>query len=196
MTTFNSIKNHFASRPVLHSTFVQPAQGGVVLIIVLILLVVISMLAVTSMSNTGSTERVMANVRTTELATQAAEIALRYCEAIANVNANPSSTTAKKSITTDYWKSLDRWDKTRGVDDIRVLSLNAVNTTAGIDTYKRPPECMLERISAAPDIYLVTARGFGPEVAAYKSDDVNPPQGTEVWLQSQVEFKINTGVSS
>ena len=186
MTTFNSIKNHFVSRPVLHSTFVRPAQGGVVLIIVLILLVVISMLAVTSMSNTGSTERVMANVRTTELATQAAEIALRSCESAASFDVWRSEAHANKvAISVENWKTITTWDSKSA--NVVVLALIDVNKTALTPTYKRPPECMLERISSAPDIYLVTARGFGPEVAA---DDGSrkAPHGTEVWLQSQVEF--------
>ena len=57
----------------------QP-QRGVVLVIALILLVVISVLAVTGMRNASSSESVLGNVRTTELATQAAEVALRHCE--------------------------------------------------------------------------------------------------------------------
>lgn len=61
----------------------QHRQNGVVLIIALILLVVISLLAVTSLRGAGSAESISGNVRTTELATQAAEIALRHCEAAA-----------------------------------------------------------------------------------------------------------------
>ena len=59
------------------------SQRGVVLIIALVMLVIISLLAVSSMRNSGSTEEVLGNVRTTELATQAAEIALRRCEGLA-----------------------------------------------------------------------------------------------------------------
>jgi Tfp pilus assembly protein PilX len=56
------------------------SQQGVVLIIALILMVVISLLALTSLRNAGSSTRVAGNVRTTEMATQAADIALRHCE--------------------------------------------------------------------------------------------------------------------
>jgi Tfp pilus assembly protein PilX len=67
-------------RKVLPRSRLPQPQRGVVLIIALILLVVISLLAVTSVRNAGSTATVAGNVRTTELATQAAEIALRHCE--------------------------------------------------------------------------------------------------------------------
>jgi Tfp pilus assembly protein PilX len=59
----------------------RPAtQRGVVLIIALVMLVVISLLTTLSIRSAVSTESVSGNVRTTELASQAAEIALRYCE--------------------------------------------------------------------------------------------------------------------
>ena len=66
----------------LHSTSVHTPfplhEKGVVLIVSLIVLVVISMLAVTSLRNVSSSEMISGNVRTTELANQAAEFALRF----------------------------------------------------------------------------------------------------------------------
>ena len=37
-------------------------------------------------------------------------------------------------------------------------------------------------------LYLITARGFGPEVAQANATRMRPT-GTEVWLQSQIEIK-------
>ena len=56
------------------------AQRGIVLIMALIMLVVISLLTAVSVRNATSSEGVNANVRQTQLAGQAAETALRYCE--------------------------------------------------------------------------------------------------------------------
>lgn len=204
----------------------QKSQHGVVLIISLIMLVVISLLAVTSMRNAGSTESVLGNVRTTELATQAAEIALRHCEssvaeimsvAKGSAPSYPTTFVAANIFTaiTDesQWNDIAIWDSLSA--STFKLPLALVNE-AGMDivTYKRPPECMVEPLtvlftnlpliqinedkseiqigsnrtaSSSNSTYIITARGFGPEVVAGSGR----PQGTEVWLQSHIELDNN-----
>jgi type IV pilus assembly protein PilX len=189
----------------LPSAHSAASQQGVVLIIALILLVVISLLAVSSMRGAGSAESVAGNVRTTELATQAAEIALRHCEssAIQVVKVNGGDTTSAQatyaptfaagtfalgSIATAspvQWQNTTLWD---GGTTSWVLPLSMVG---GTSTYKRAPECMIESLTGAPPTvgsstgnFVITARGFGPEVAA----GTGRPQGSEVWLQSTIEI--------
>ena len=144
------------------------------LIISLILLVVISLLTVTSMRNAASSESVAGNVRKTELATQAAEIALRFCEEYV---VNFIDTAAVLPI------------------DIALLLEAEVNQTGIAKTYKRPPECLIEMqqpAEGASDVltrtssFVITARGFGPEVAEADSKR-SRPQGSEVWLQSHIQ---------
>lgn len=185
------------------------AQSGVVLVIALVLLVVMSLLAVTSMRNASSSESVAGNVRTTELATQAAEIALRHCESSAimitkgsptNVN-DPAyysttldSTKLLRAATAVAWQTIGTWDGAS--TSVYVLPSTVVG---GSSTYKRPPECMVESLTgaAAPtyspttkDAFLITARGFGPEVDALANAATRVrPVGTEVWLQSTIEIK-------
>ena len=178
------------------------AERGIVLVIALILLVIISLLAVTSLRNAGSSESVAGNVRTTELATQAADIALRHCESsaikITKLIANPSDTSAQatypttlveanvqRATTADQWKSVSNWDSTTTA--VFVLPSTLVGDTA---TYKRPPECMVESLTGVtptgpPASFVITARGFGPEVAA----GTGRPAGTVVWLQSTIEIQ-------
>ena len=164
-------------------------QHGVVLIIALILLVVISLLAVSTLHNAASTESVAGSVRTTELATQAADIALRYCENDVLVKVN-NSTNPYIAGTGEQWKAIAIWDTETPTKiytiPLAVLQLNGIG-----DIYKRPPECMVEQLltkSTTSSFYLITARGFGPEVPALVSGTRVRPVGTEVWLQSQIEI--------
>jgi hypothetical protein len=39
--------------------------------------------------------------------------------------------------------------------------------------------------SVIPSAFVITARGFGPEVAA----DAGRPKGSEIWLQSTIEIQ-------
>ena len=181
---------------------------GVVLIVVLIVLGLLSLLAATSLRNASSTESIAGNVRTTELATQAAEIALRYCEEFfAKKNAQDGTLL----MGTMEWKSAANWDKTNST--AFKLPLDKVNPAGMSPIYKRRPECYVEALTVldtgqdvmsvdgtdfervlstdgiatnSKSTYLITARGFGPEVAA--ADD-GRPVGTEVWLQSQIKVE-------
>lgn len=175
------------------------------MIVALILLVVISLLAVTSMRSATSAEAVAGNVRTTELATQAAEIALRHCESsaikITRLIANPADTSDEATYSTDMtnsnilravtsvqWQNTATWDSTSTATYVVPSAL--VGSTA---TYKRPPECMVESLTGTTTVgtnaaYVITARGFGPEVAAADSNRTRPI-GTEVWLQSTIEIE-------
>ena len=59
---------------------VRSRQAGVVLMVAMIMLIIISLLAAITVRNATSSEGINANLRQTQLATQAAETALRYCE--------------------------------------------------------------------------------------------------------------------
>jgi type IV pilus assembly protein PilX len=182
---------------------VPDRQRGVVLIIALILLVVISLLAVTSLRNAGSTESVAGNVRTTELASQAAEIALRHCESSAvqlarnTVSSDPAfySTafpiSSISAVNSAVWQSTTTWDS--GTATATYVIPTSTFVVGSTSTYKRPPECMVELLSGSmptgtgtvtPSAFVITARGFGPEVAS----GTGRPQGSEVWLQSTIEI--------
>lgn len=184
-------------------------QRGIVLLIALIMLVVVSLLVVNSVRNAGSTEAVVGNVRTTELATQAAEVALRHCEAsllarLSATSATPSTylttfndTDIQSSAIPPHWQSLANWDVSPPAAYIVPLAL--VNQAGmATTTYKRPPECMVERlpvppiaagaVASASSSFVVTARGFGPEVVAADASR-SRPLGSEVWMQSQIDIQ-------
>ena len=170
-------------------------QRGVVLIIALVMLVIISMLAALSIRNAQSSEGVSGNVRTTQLANEAAEIALRICESAVTANAKsatalPTGMTINSVPTgTPLGVTTTNWDSTR--TGIYVLQDSDVNGSS--TTYQRMPECVVERLQVVSSsgtlttttTYLITARGFGPEVA----DGTGRPTGTEVFLQSTLEVE-------
>jgi Tfp pilus assembly protein PilX len=176
-------------------------QSGVVLAISLIMLVIISLLTVFSMREATSTEAVANNTRVTGLATQAAEIALRYCEtAVVQIANGTSALTSVPTIQTysasPRGQDKTNWDTTR--TGVFTLPLTTVNQTGLSTTYKRAPECVVEKLPLVDssnvtqnDIaYLITARGFGPEVSALTGTPSSyRPDGSEVWLQSTI--KVN-----
>lgn len=179
-------------------------QRGVVLIVAMIMLIVVSLLAVTSMRNSASTEALAGNVRTTELATQAAEIALRHCESsvveLVTVAAGGTSTgyvTTMTSANILPSSTPARWQNTSTWDSATTMTFVIPTTVlGGTSTYKRPPECMVETLPvmtagsssvSSTSSFVITARGFGPEVAA--SANRARPNGSEVWLQSHIELQ-------
>ncbi|MDD2810921.1 PilX N-terminal domain-containing pilus assembly protein [Rhodoferax sp.] len=175
-------------------------EKGVVLIVSLIVLVVISMLAITSLRNVSSSEMISGNVRTTELANQAAEFALRYCEkevenfknGLSNITINDYSDPPLWSKLDNKTNSLVNWEGANSAGKVNILDgalLNQANITYA--TYKRLPECMIEvgedKPKADASVFKITARGFGPEVSAADNNRTRPV-GTEVWLQSTITF--------
>ncbi len=182
-------------------------QQGIVLIIALVMLIIISMLAVTTLRNAGSSENISSNVRTTELASQAAEIALRYCEySVAELtsSAGPYTTTFPVAnilpvSTTPRWQSTTLWDSaSTGSTLTFALPLSELNQSGmAMTTYQRPPECMVEEqptaLAGTTTVsttlsYVITARGFGPEVPALTGSTRIRPAGSEVWMQSTIGF--------
>jgi type IV pilus assembly protein PilX len=176
-------------------------QRGVVLVVALLMLVIISVVATLSVRNATSSEAISGGVRTTQLATQAAEIALRYCEdsvaQVAGATATFVTTFTSDKIqpysSTPSWQSTTVWDASS--TSIFVLPTASVNASNVSTTYARMPECMVMSVpeaditgsTAATKTYVITARGFGPEVAAATGAD-RRPQGSEVWLQSTIEL--------
>lgn len=198
-------------RPLLR----QPGarQTGVVLIVAMIMLIIVSLLAAIAVRNATSSEGINANLRQTQLATQAAESALRYCEdaaintvnegtgtfaftspggtaianlALTNIIAAPTGTNTPTSALPA------NWDTTTNNGQL-IVPIATVNLAGISTTFARAPECMIER--ARPDaaqsylsVLTVTARGFGPEVAAADGSR-SRPVGSEVWLQSTLELQ-------
>ena len=186
----------------LRTTAARRGQRGVVLIIALVLLLVVALLTLNSMRNASSSENVAGNARTTELATQAADLALRHCEAsllslmggVAPYATTFVAANVLPAVQPPKWQDMSiqsGWDSNTA--SVFVLPLALVNQPGmTFDAYQRSPECMVEIISADTTansvFYVVTARGFGPEVPALVGGARVRPEGSEIWLQSNIEL--------
>lgn len=174
----------------------RQAQDGVVLIMSLVMLVIVSLLAVTTMKGALSSENISGSVRLNQLANQSAEVALRFCEDAALAIArgeSPGPTAQAVTIppAVPLWQKMaTTWDVENAA--VFVIPLTQVNNAGA--PYKRPPECLIEHLAATGTplhnkLFVVTARGFGPEVASATALTDKRPTGSEVFLQSTVELE-------
>ena len=104
-----------------------------------------------------------------------------------NANSLPQITPEAAPVSGSYrWQTLTNWDGAGSGANITTLASTDINNRADDagKLYKRYPECMVQYLQAANiRRVVVTARGFGPDVAAIDANR-SAPTGTEVWLQS------------
>jgi type IV pilus assembly protein PilX len=172
----------------------RTSQTGVVLIMSMLMLVLVSLLATTTMKSALSSEAVSAGVRQNQLAHQAAEAALQFCEAaaLAIARGETPGPAAQAYANPPLWRNMaTTWDQSNAA--VYVLDLALVNSSG--EPYKRPPECLIEHLAADGSAqhnrqFAVTARGFGPEVASVPNGSTDRrPAGSEVFLQSTIELQ-------
>jgi type IV pilus assembly protein PilX len=83
---------------------------------------------------------------------------------------------------------MDNWDKGPS-SHLRTVSLKAAGDTEAAAYFTRPAECMSQYLNSDRKVFVTTARGFGPEVAAKKDQDKTSPKGTEIWFQSIITLE-------
>lgn len=175
----------------------HPGQRGVVLIVALIMLVIIGLSSAAVMRNAMMADAVSNNTRMEALATEAAQIALRFCETQLLNNAagfvvQPVAAAGQQQP----WERFSNWhgDEARAT---RLSNDDVVSDNAALsydDDDPRLPQCLAEQYPDpnSPGTHLastftVTARGFSPDY----SEDNNGRRlsGSVVWLQST--FRTN-----
>lgn len=180
-------------------------ERGVVLVITLILIVILSLLGSVAMRNATQTERSINGVRTSQVAHEAAETGLRFCEQIAifSEEGKPydeygTTDLTEKVITTFItseqdasaaWRTAVNWIGTHAI----VVPEHYLNRHKGVtvDTDATPltvaPRCIIQKIqtTSTPQLtgYLITARGFANN-AKFESDTGKVTYGAEAWMQS------------
>jgi type IV pilus assembly protein PilX len=177
--------------------FLRNRQTGVVLVITLILLAIVSLLSAMTLQTAINAEVIANGPRVMVMGQQAAELALKYCEEATTQLAQSSVTLPSVPTIQDYpasgtpkWQDLNNWDSAR--TGVYVVPAAVMNQAGPFVSYNRLPECLVERLPMAnadsstnvTSSYVITARGFGPEVAAGTAR----PTGAEVWLQSTIDL--------
>jgi type IV pilus assembly protein PilX len=170
-------------------------QRGVVLPVALILLVIVSFAGLFAARNSANHEQFSNNLRTTNVARQAAEIGLRFCESVVidirdndglthgALAGNIASTEITDGQITDsnvaVWASLANWSGG---------SANLITAPLTYDTEVKTeaqlvnaPTCIAQLMTE--DRVLVTARGLSND-AQIDGGSGRLVQGSEIWLQS------------
>lgn len=182
-------------------------SSGVVLVLALVLLVVMTVSSVVAMRAATSSDMVSQNLRAQNLALQAAELALRWCEGRvisgAAINTFPANPRLNESpVVTDEWRVASNWtDASR----VNTLPASVLGTTVN---YETPPQCIVRIISynnfyagtdmsattvtpekrgVQPDnifLYRITARGYSPDFQ--RNAGGTSISGAEAWVQSTI----------
>lgn len=182
------------SRPacLLRRCKARRAARGVMLVICLMFLLIISLTAAVTVRRATGSEAVAGNARTQALALQAAEAALLYCEwQVAAFAANPAHGAAPAEAPAAggepyLWEDIGNWDGPGAQVRFRIVPFGDSESGDAHRYFRRSPECMAQYYAAGRTATaVVTARGFGPDVAAAGADH-SAPHGAEVWLQSVV----------
>ncbi len=192
-----------APTPRLPRRQTQRTQQGAALIMVLVLLLLVILMSMGVMRTSLTSDAITINARSQTLATEMAQLALRFCEEDIK-RAFGSSTTPllfskatpilEKAATEEAmaWRDKDNWaDGTGAAKTLRTEHLKSSVTKM---LPAKNPQCLAEYspvdAGAGPKIIVLTARGFSPD---YSEDDADKAivAGSVVWLQSR--FVLTSG---
>lgn len=177
----------------------HPRQQGVVLIVVLIMLVIIGLTSAAVMRNALTADLVSANVRAETLATEAAQLALTYCEQQLLKGGTTLVLQAADDTKKGHWSNLDNWleGSTKPPISPPNWSTRDDSGSATASAGSKAPQCMAEQttLPGAPTgttsdiVVIVTARGFTPDYAENPKKKGQVVSGSAVWLQSTLRLK-------
>lgn len=152
-------------------------QRGVVLPLALVMLVMVTLIAVVALRGVSTEERISANLRSSSVAFEQSELALRYCEQIAMVGGVPLADARIDSTSTTglAWRDPAKWSAS-------FAQLQQPPAAQYLDA-ARPvtrPACLIEAVRAPLDptvastrldnsAYTVTARGFGDNSGGFRA---------------------------
>ena len=171
-------------------------QNGIVMAVALIFLAILSLLGLYTMRSSIQGEQISKNLRSNEIATQSAEVALRYCEdRVRTGQSGMKSKIQQPSLSAlggalpDMWKTRANWLDT----NIFVQLPKEMLVSSGMRDVAVLPKCIVEQFSLPPAPgedrqataimipYLITAVGYSND---YELSNNRPISGGEVWLQT------------
>ena len=158
-------------------------EKGIVLPVALIMLLILSFAGLMAARKSSTYEQISNNLRTNQVARQAAESGLRYCEKavidqVDNANKNFGAALGSKVLTTaltdDKASTLagGEWNKKTNWKSSATNLVTMPNSTS---------TCIIQAMSSKR--YLVTPRGLSAD-AVTDSTSGELTSGSEVWLQS------------
>lgn len=197
-------------------TMAMRSQRGITLIVAMILLLVISVTAAVVARGSVSGEQISNNARSQELAWQAAEAALRYCEVgVSNqqsVVLNPTKTlsitqytltiaVAPSGSSLPLWATTTNWDASTPNANLIAVPLHrlddpsSTSATSGVAKkdarfqaiYLRAPECFAQYESNSTEGQR-QIRVTARGFGPEVANDTGKPKGSEVFLQSILDF--------
>lgn len=177
-------------------------QRGIVLVVALIMMAVIAVSSAIAIKLSMSGGMIASSLRGNNLAMQAAEAGLRWCELQARlaVRGQPSQVVIQGATLPglELWRTLGNFSN----NAIVTVAPQAVLATNGLINYPRMPECVVEQQSLRPpvaaeepglpsakdqnEVLLITVRGFSPDYRRIGNNST----GGEVWLQSTLYIPI------
>ncbi len=188
-----------------HRSIHPGRQNGIALVVALILILVMSLLGTFAIRNATQSERSINGIRTAEVAREAAETALRFCEQIAifdgdNKDYTQYGTTGlrAKIISAPVlseadpaaaWRVPGNWADSIAISVPAAYHQKLSGSSADPDVPRlnTPPRCLIQKIQSntTPPLtgYLITARGFANN-ATFTPSTGKTTQGAESWLQS------------
>lgn len=167
------------------------SQRGVVLPVALILLIIVSFAGLSAARNSANHEQFSNNLRTSNVAKQAAEIGLRFCETVViDITDNSGSVHGSlgikistneiddAQIDTAIWSSLASW--AGGSANLITAPLNYDSNVKTAARLTNVPTCIAQRMTR--DRVLVTARGLSNDAEVDANGRLD--RGAEIWMQS------------
>lgn len=153
------------------SLFMRKRHHGFVLVVSLIFLIVMTLLGTTAIKKSILDEKLTGNLRSQNLAFQAAERALRFCESSLELRSGATKMCQQRSAL-NYtetstmpmnWKTEGVW-KNKNI--VTTLDKDGPNAMIGV---AEQPQCLLERWNLGLDrsgekqmpAWVITARGVG-----------------------------------
>lgn len=180
-------------------------ERGVVLVITLILIVILSLLGTFAIRNATQSERSINGIRSAEVAREAAETALRFCEQVAIFDGDGkdyteysttglrgkiiTTTIGSEADTAAAWRTSSNWTGSNAISVPSAYYKKSTGGTADTDALQltTAPRCLIQKIetTSTPKLtgYLITARGFANN-AAFDTSTGKSTQGAESWMQS------------
>lgn len=183
-----------STRPRRPSPLHRRAQGFV-LVVALVLMAIMGVVSTAAIKLALQGDSVSIGLRSVNLTSQAAEIALRWCELQARLAdaGNAGGLVAVQGVQGNGTQAPNLWQAVGTFENRAVSVPNGILNGAGLTNFPAMPRCLIEYdhsvffdagsgSTAQTRVYVSTVRAFSPDYNRQGADRV----GSEVWLQSRL----------